>query len=112
MISDEDVDAALQYLRDSAKGAGVARAQARALDKYLGVVEAQQKLKAAATGISNASAQDQARASKEYVEAIKAYEEAIRRDSEFSMLREAAMARLEIWRTQRSDARAEGKAYG
>ena len=109
MITDAQVEDALTYLRDSAKPAAVARAQARTLEKYLGVVEAQQK--ARSTGGSNAAAQDQARSSPEYKEALNAWEEAIRRDGEFTMLREAAASRIEAWRTQSSNLRAEGKAY-
>lgn len=109
MISDEQVEDALSYLRDSARQAAVARAQSRTLEKYLGVVEAQQKSKA--TGRSNAAAQDEARASPEYREALTAWEEAIRRDGEFTMLREAAAARIEAWRTMCSNQRAENKAY-
>lgn len=107
MITDRQVEDALDYLRDSAKPAAVARAQARTLEKYLGVVEAQQKSKAA--GRSNAAAQDEARASPEYREALTAWEEAVRRDGEFTMLREAASARIEAWRTMCSNARAEGR---
>ena len=110
VISEEQVNDALQYLRDSAPKAAVARAQARTLEKYLSVVEAQQKLKA--LGRSNAAAQDEARASPEYKEALDAWEEAVRRDGEFTMLREAASSRIEAWRTQSSNLRAEGKAYG
>jgi len=109
MISDEQVEDALQYLRDSAKPAAVARAQAKTLEKYLGVVEAQQKALHGAK--SNAAAQDLARASPEFKQALDAWEEAVRRDGEFSMLREAASARIEAWRTMCSNARAEGKAY-
>lgn len=105
MITDEQVEDALFYLRDSARHAAVAKAQARTLEKYLGVVEAQQK--ALARGLSNAGAQDQARASAEYKQALEAWEEAVRRDSEFTMLREAASARIEAWRTMCSNARAE-----
>jgi hypothetical protein len=107
MISTEQVEGALEYLRDSAKGAAVARAQAKTLEKYLGVVEAQQK---ALHGTrSNAAAQDLARASPEFKQALDAWEEAVRRDGEFTMLREAASARIEAWRTMCSNARAEGK---
>ena len=105
MISDEDVEAALDYLRTSAKQAAVARAQARTLEKYLGVVEAQQKAKA--IGRSNAAAQDEARASPEYKEAMEAWEEAVRRDAEFTMLREAADSRIRAWQTMSSNARAD-----
>jgi hypothetical protein len=105
VITDKQVEDALDYLRDSARTASVARAQARTLEKYLGVVEAQQKAKA--SGRSNAAAQDEARSSPEYREALTAWEEAVRRDSEFTMLREAAAARIEAWRTMCSNARAE-----
>jgi hypothetical protein len=94
----------LDYLRDSAKPAAVARAQARTLEKYLGVVEAQQKAKA--LGRSNAAAQDEARSSPEYKEALEAWNEAVRRDCEFTMLREAASSRVDAWRTMSSNERA------
>ena len=107
MISDDQVEAALEYLRDSSKAAAVARAQARTLEKFLGVIEAQQK--ALHGSRSNAAAQDLARASPEYKQALDAWEEAVRRDGEFTMLREAASSRIEAWRTMCSNARAEGK---
>lgn len=105
MITDAQVEQALDYLRESAKPAAVARAQARTLEKYLGVVEAQQK--ALQRGLSNAAAQDAARASPEYDQALKAWEEAVRKDGEYTMLREAAASRIEAWRTMCSNARAE-----
>lgn len=110
MITEEQVNDALQYLRDSAPKAAIAKAQARTLEKYLSVVEAQQKLQA--TSKSNAAAQDEARASPEYKQALDAWEEAVRRDSEFTMLREAAASRINAWQTMSANARSEGKAYG
>lgn len=106
MITDDQVDDALKYLRDSAPKAAVARAQAKTLEKYLGVVEAQRKGIHRGDGISNAEAQDRARADPEYKQALDAWEEAVRRDCEFTMLREAASARIEAWRTQSSNERA------
>lgn len=104
MITDDQVESALDYLRDSAKQAAVARAQAKTLEKYLGVVEAQQKtLKGS---MSNAAAQDMARSSPEYKVALDGWKEAVRQDSEYTMLREAASARIEAWRTMSSNARA------
>lgn len=107
MITDKQVEDALDFLRDTAKPAAVARAQARTLEKYLGVVEAQQK--SVARGLSNAAAQDQARSSPEYKQALDGWEEAVRRDGEFTMLREAAASRIEAWRTMCSNARGERK---
>ena len=107
LITDKQVEDALDYLRDSAKPAAVARAQARTLEKYLGVVEAQQKVLGGSS--SNAAAQDKARSSPEYKAALDGWEEAVRRDGEYTMLREAAASRIEAWRTMCSNARAEGK---
>ena len=59
-------------------------------------------------GLSNGAAQDVARSSPEYKQALEAWEEAVRRDGEFTMLREAASSRIEAWRTMCSNARAEG----
>lgn len=107
MITDDQVQAALDYLRDSAPKAAVARSQARTLEKYLGVVEAQQK--ALTRGLSNAAAQDVARASPEYVQALEGWKEAVRQDCEHTMLREAAIARVDAWRTWQATNRAEGR---
>lgn len=107
MITDKQVEDALDYLRDTARNAAVARAQSKTLDKYVGVVEAQQKM--LQRGLSNAAAQDAARSSPEYKAALDGWEEAVRKDSEFTMLREAASSRIEAWRTQSSNYRAEGK---
>ena len=104
MISDEEVESALSYLRDSAKQAAVAKAQSKTLEKYLGVVEAQQK--ALCHGLSNAAAQDVARSSPEFKTALEAWEEAVRRDAEFTMLREAAAARINAWQTMSANHRA------
>lgn len=104
MITDEQVETALDYLQDSSKKAAVARAQARTLEKYLGVVEAQQK--GLQRGLSNAAAQDTARSSPEYKAALDGWNESVRLDCEFTMLREAASARIEAWRTMSSNERA------
>lgn len=104
VITDEQVEAALTYLRDSAPKAAVARANSKTLEKYVGVVEAEQK--ALWPSMSNASRQDEARKSPEYRQALEGWKEAIRQDCEFTMLREAASARIEAWRTMSSNERA------
>lgn len=111
MLSEEDIDRALEYLRDTAKPAAVARSQAKVLEKYVGVVAAQQAQARMGKG-SVSAAQDAAKASPEYREALDAWAEAVRMDSEYTMLREAAAARIEAWRSMEATRRAEGKAYG
>ena len=107
MIEDKDVERALDYLRNSSEKAAIAKANSKVLEKYVGVIEAQQK--GLQAGLSNAAAQDIARASPEYKAALEGWKEALRQDSEFTMLREAASARLEAWRTMSSNTRAMEK---
>lgn len=106
MISAEQVEKALDYLRDSAPKAAIARSQAKTMDKYLGVVEAKAKAMATADGMSNAASQDWARSSEDYKQALDAWQEAVRVDAEFTMLREAADARIQAWRTWEATNRA------
>ena len=103
MLNDEQVQAALDYLRDSAEEAAVARSQAKTLEKYLGVIEAEQK--ALWPDMSNAAKQDEARRSPEYRQTLRALEEAIKRDCKYQMLREAADARIRAWQTWSSNQR-------
>ena len=105
IISDDDVERALNYLRDSAPKAAVARSQAKTLEKYLGIVEAKCKAMATADGMSNAASQDWARSSDDYKTALDGWMEAVRQDAEFTMLREAASSRLDAWRTWQATTR-------
>ena len=106
MLTDDQVSAALDYLRDSAPKAAVARSQAKTMEKYLGVVEAKAKILATQDGMSNAASQDWARSGVDYRTALDAWAEAIRVDTEFTMLREAASSRLDAWRTWQATNRA------
>ena len=106
MISDEEVDSALEYLRNSAKAAAVARSQAKTLDKFVGVVEAKAKIMATQDGLANNAAQDWARSGDDYKQALAAWAEAIRQDAEFTMLREAASSRILAWQTMSANERA------
>ncbi len=108
MLTDEQVEAALDYLRDSAPKAAVARSQSKTLEKYLGVVEATSKILATKDGMSNAASQDWARSGHDYKQALDAWQEAVRLDTEFTMLREAADARIQAWRTWSATNRAGG----
>ena len=99
IISDEQVEQALDFLRESAKRAAVARSQAKTMEKYLSVVEAKAKMLATQEGMSNVAAADWARSSEDYRTALDAWAEAIRQDAEFTMLREAASSRILAWQT-------------
>ncbi len=110
MITEQQVDAALDYLRDTAKEAAQARANVTYTAEWLKVVRA--KAKAKQVGVSNAAAEDIALTSDDYREAIEAHCEAVRQDSEYRFLREAASAKIAAFQTFSANQRAEQKAYG
>lgn len=110
MITETQVDAAVEHLRKSAEEAAQARANVRYLEAYLKTLKAQ--LKAQQVGLSNAAAEDVALCDPSYTEALNGYREAVKQDAFFTFKREAAAALIEAWRTQQANARAEGRAYG
>lgn len=110
MVKEADVDRAVEFLREQAEAASVARANVRYLEAYLKTLKAQ--IKAQQVGLSNAAAEDVALCDPSYVEALKGYQEAVKQDAFFTFKREAAAALIEAWRTQQANARAEGRAYG
>ncbi len=110
MISEDAVDKALQYLRDSAGEAATARANSRYLEAFLKTLRATIKLKSSAS--SNAAAEDVALASSEYRDALEGYKVAVEADARHTFKREAADALIRAWQTQCSNQRSEGRAYG
>lgn len=110
MIAEKDIDAALGYLRNSAEEAATARANMKYLAEFLKSKRAQ--LKVGQTGLSNAAAEDAALADPAYLEVLDGYRVAVEMDSRHQFKREAAIALIDAWRTQQSNLRAEGKAYG
>ncbi len=110
MITESEIDKALAYLRDNAERDAQARANRFYMEEWLKTVRAQEQAKCA--GMSVAAAEVQARVSDAYLTALEAYREAIYEDERRRFLRGAAEAKIEAWRTQSSNLRAEGKAYG
>ena len=105
MISDEQIEAALDYLRDNATADAQARADALYLAEWIKSERA--RLTTAQAGISNAAARDIAECHPEYLRALGAYKAAVTEDYRRRFLREAAAARIEAWRTQSSNERAQ-----
>ena len=108
-ITDDDIDRALTYLRDSADKDAQARAERLYLEQWIKTVLAQEQAKVSAS--SMAAAEMQARASEPYIAALAGYKQAVFEDEKRRFLRSAAETRIEAWRTQSSNQRAEGKAY-
>ena len=109
MISDADVEKAIDYLRNSATEAAQARANMKYLVEFLKSKRAQ--IKVAQRDMSNAAADDAALSDPAYLELLKAFEVSVEKDAFHSFKREAASALIEAWRTMNANARAEGRAY-
>ncbi len=105
MITDAQVESALDYLRDNATADAQARADAVYLAEWIKSERA--RLTTAQAGISNAAARDAAECHPEYLRALSAYKAAVTEDFRRRFLREAAAARIEAWRTQSSNERAQ-----
>ena len=109
MINDQDIDRALAFLRDTAHEAAQARANRLHLDDYSRVIKAQIMSEHLAETVS---AQERyAYGDLRYKNHLEALKVAIFEDEKMRFLREAANARIEVWRSEQANARAEGKAY-
>ena len=110
MINDQEIDRALAFLRDTAQDAAQARANRLHLDDYSRVIKAQIMSEHLAETVS---AQERyAYGDIRYKNHLEALKIAIFEDEKMRFLREAALAKLEIWRSEQANARAEGKVYG
>jgi hypothetical protein len=110
VISEADVEKAVDFLRTNAREAAQARAEYLYLEAHLKSLKATLKARSRAT--SNAAAEDEALASEEYRVGLEGYKAAVEQDAFYRFKREAASALIDAWRTQQSNLRAEGKAYG
>lgn len=103
-ISDDDIQKALDYLRDNADEAAMAEANVIYLTEY------RKTLKARLMGESNekthAAREEYAYAHTDYEKHIDAIREAVRVMKKHRFLRAAADAKFEAWRTQSSNYRA------
>jgi hypothetical protein len=109
MVSDEELDKALAYLRDSATDAAQARADRLYLDDYSRVIRATIMSEHLSEPVN---AQERyAHGDTRYKNHLEGLKQAIFLDERFRFLREAAAAKVEAWRTYQANLRAEGKAY-
>ena len=103
MIQDDEVEKALHWLTNNAKTAGElrgARVKAEAMLKHVKAV-----LFAQCNAKSAAERENYAYAHARYSEAVETMSNAVTADEENRALREAAGMRIDIWRTESSNAR-------
>jgi len=106
MITEEQVEQAVTYLRENAKAAAKATAEARYLDDFSKVVKSQQ-MKLFEGSIANREME--AYSSQAYQEHLKAVEIAQGRDMYHRHMINAAQTVIDVWRTESSNERALGK---
>jgi hypothetical protein len=103
LISDDDIERAVSYLRDSARDAAQARADREYISQYL-----KSKMAILMNGLnegSEAMRERSARSHPEYLKLLDGYKEAVRRDEEHRFMRAAAEAKIDAWRTFSATAR-------
>jgi hypothetical protein len=102
-ITDEEIDKALDYLRDNADDAAKARAERIYCEEYRKTLKA--KLMKEHSTLSAVLQEREAYSDDRYVEHLEAIKEAVFRDEKHRFLRSAAEAKIEAWRTQSSNYR-------
>lgn len=97
MITDDDAERCVDYLRDSAKPAAKARADRGFVDKYEKVVKA--RLMKEHEHLPLGAQEREAYADPRYEQHLQAMSQAIQIDTEYTYLREAAVERKSAWQT-------------
>ena len=108
-ISDEQLQRALDWLRESAAGGAKARAERLYMEEWLPTLRAQIAAECIQNGESAAKADIIARASEAYAKALDAYKTAVEIDEKFRWIRSAGDAVLSAWQTMNANNRAMGK---
>lgn len=103
-ITDDEIDKALDYLRDNARDAAQARADRIYVEEYRKVLKAQ--IMKEHGSLSAVLQEREAYADPRYVQHLEAIRDAVVADESHRFLRGAADAKIEAWRTQSSNTRA------
>jgi hypothetical protein len=112
LISEKQIDAALEYLRESVDEASRAKSDTVLTEQWIKTTRARLMVLAGRDGVTSVAAQTVvAEAHPEFKQAVEAYGAAVQLFEFHKMKRETAIAWIEAWRTQSSNQRAEGKAY-
>lgn len=103
-IADEEIDRALDYLRDNANAAAQARADRIYVEEYRKTVKAQIMKEYAQLPL--AAQEREAYADPRYAAHLDAVRDSVFQDERHRFLLAAASAKIEAWRTQSSNERA------
>jgi len=109
----EQMEKALQFIRDKAKEKGIPRGERIYLEEFRKSKKALLKIEARQNGVkSDCEAEDYAYAHPDYIALLTALEVATSNDEKLRLQILAAELRIATWQTYQADARAERKAYG
>lgn len=109
LITFDQVDAALAYMRDNATRFAQARANRIYMEEYRKTIKSEEFLAAEGTV---AEREARAYASDRYKGHLEALKEAVEIENKYLWYMRAAEAKIEAWRSQEATRRAEGKGYG
>lgn len=104
MINEQEVEAAVDWLRDTANEAAQKRAERLYLDEYRKVLRA--KLMKQHMDLPVSAQEREALADPQYAEHLQALKTAIDEDEKMRFLRVAAEAKIEAWRSMNANHRA------
>ena len=105
MLSEHDIEKAVEFLRDSAQEAAQARADRLHLEDFSRVLKSQ--IMAEHLSEPLGAQERTAYADVRYANHLEALKHAIYLDERFRFLREAASAKIEVWRSQLSWAKTQ-----
>ena len=103
MISDEDAEKAVDFLRDNARKAAQATANREYLEEYKKVVKAQ--IMREHDSLPLGAQEREAGADPRYVQHLKTFQDAIEQDEYMSWMMKAAEVKFDLWRTQSANVR-------
>lgn len=110
MVTDDSLEKALDYLRNTSDTTAQCRANRLYLEDYSRVLKATIMAEHLAEPVN---AQERyAYSDLRYRNHLEGLKQAIFEDEKARFLREAAAVKIEVWRSQQANQRAEGKAYG
>lgn len=108
-ITDQEVEKALDYLRENARPAAQARANREYVEQFRKTIKAQLMSEAHMNNpkLPLAAQEREAYADPRYVKHLEAIREAVEADEYHRFMLRAASAKVDAWRTQCSNKRAE-----
>ena len=109
MITTNDAEQCVDWLRDNARKIAQARAEREYMTQWIKTAKAEAMREHSSLPIS--AQEREALTAPSYLSALQAFKQAVEADEYMRWMATAAEAKLEAWRSQESTRRAEGKAY-